>query len=146
MKQLKVITSDPVVENTEIKDIKTIFDVPKGAKQIDANTFKWKGNHLRFKKDGNIDKRCLVVKNPDLPKGGRPRLDKVAERMATRNGVIDLSWEQLQKVLKDDKYDDKVKVMIALRMAEKTIPQQIDITSGGQPLILPAEIMDKNNL
>lgn len=103
------------------------------------------GKTYRVTKYGFLDKRGKNVSKGFHGKKGRSGRPTLAKQIM-KQGVIDASWETLSKVLKNKNTDDKTKVAIALRLAEKTIPQQIDHTTGGQPLILPVDIINKNNI
>lgn len=77
---------------------------------------------------------------PLKPKGGRKSLVDELVRAA----VINKSWQVVKDALtSESQLNYKEKVDVAVRIAAKTIPQNLDLTSGGQPFVI--EIRRYNN-
>lgn len=71
---------------------------------------------------------------------GRPKGQSLKEFWKRR--LAEMSEEEKERWTKANRIDPN----LVWKMAEGMPPQQTDITSGGKPIFLPSEVLEKNKL
>jgi hypothetical protein len=79
------------------------------------------------------------MKGGARPGSGRKNLGEEEKKIT----LINLSVDFLVSQMKSKKVSDAIKREIALKIAPKAIPQQLDVTSGGKPIVIPLEAITK---